>query len=310
MDDDEFVLDENLKIRRMSEEEIKAFQTEFSPIDVKLSVGQSSFALKFEFEKEKFESKDGSNVIDTGIGDASNVVSAPLALLRLIGKGNVSIPAIRVEEIGERQPGLSGPAMQYCEISLFGEQYLVKKEDTSKIQNCWRVLSQLAPLFRRQENRDLLIASSRFHYSYIRKSWEDRIVDSMIGFEALVSREPDEATERESNRISSLIGEGDEQRIKIKKMFRKMYRLRSDIVHGRGIENPNNVREIPLFAQRLLAAAIRTALCLRNDGLSRENMIDMLNECLLSGEKREYLMQKKSGYREFISCEDLPFLAP
>lgn len=316
-DIDEIIFDKSIKIRKMTNEEMKIFEIIDSPnglyfdFKARIAVSQSNYAIFYEFEKEKFVSKDGAHVIDSGLDVAGERIHTFLTFLRLVRKGNISIPIIRVEEIGEGKSGLSGPATQYPEFSLFGDSYFIKSEESILYDSYWKTfLSLLSPV-----DYSFLIAFSRFGFCYTRILEEDKLIDIMVGLEALLSREHDEATERLANRISWLIGNNDEHRVGIKRIIKKgMYGARSDFIHGRRIENLTNIhgtgfplKSLIILSQRVLATAIRTSLCLRKSGLSRDGILDLLDECLVSEDARRILAEKKQVNEQFINSESLEF---
>jgi hypothetical protein len=56
----------------------------------------------------------------------------------------------------------------------------------------------------------------------------------MIALEALLIKEGDKIRGRLATRVAALIAENEEQRALISQRMRKLYNLRSHIVHGRG----------------------------------------------------------------------------
>jgi hypothetical protein len=56
----------------------------------------------------------------------------------------------------------------------------------------------------------------------------------MIALEALLIKEGDKIRGRLATRVAALIAENEEQRALISQRMRKLYNLRSNIVHGRG----------------------------------------------------------------------------
>jgi hypothetical protein len=80
----------------------------------------------------------------------------------------------------------------------------------------------------------LNIALRRFTDGYERIKLEDRIIDYMIGLEALYlqGESPSEISYKLAHRISVLLADNKEQRQKLFLKMKDSYKLRSHIVHG------------------------------------------------------------------------------
>lgn len=78
----------------------------------------------------------------------------------------------------------------------------------------------------------LTIALDYFRHGNSAERNEDKLINYMIAMEALYLHERDELSYRLSHRVSSLLGETDEERDEVFGNMRKMYRKRSEVVHG------------------------------------------------------------------------------
>jgi len=77
------------------------------------------------------------------------------------------------------------------------------------------------------------IAVRRFNLGYERSRVEDKLIDYMVGFEALLLPGVEgELGYRMSLRAAALLGEGPHDRAAVQRNVKKAYTLRSDIVHG------------------------------------------------------------------------------
>lgn len=75
-----------------------------------------------------------------------------------------------------------------------------------------------------------------FSKMYEAGPYEDRLVNCMIGFEALILRGEKEVREKKTPlalAVSMLIGENSKEREKVKAIFKEAYKTRNDIVHGK-----------------------------------------------------------------------------
>jgi len=83
------------------------------------------------------------------------------------------------------------------------------------------------------------MAINRFNYAYERKRQEDKLVDYMIAFEALFMKETQELQHRLSVRIARFLEGEYDKRKDLFLDFKRIYDLRSKIVHGESINHKN-----------------------------------------------------------------------
>ena len=90
-------------------------------------------------------------------------------------------------------------------------------------------------------NEYLRIATTYFRRGRLDEYFDSKFIDWFIALEALYSKD-EERTEmrfRLSNRIATLLGESTDERISIQEKFKKLYDLRSAVVHGSKSLSPN-----------------------------------------------------------------------
>ncbi|HAZ07359.1 MAG TPA: hypothetical protein DCZ01_02300 [Elusimicrobia bacterium] len=109
-----------------------------------------------------------------------------------------------------------------------GKTYRLSAEDVAAFHELWARHSKIFD----SDDRRLSLAIKRFNGYYDRETPEDGIIDTFIGFEALLTENNHEITYRLSLRAANLIGETPQEREAIFNDVKAGYKLRSLIVHG------------------------------------------------------------------------------
>jgi len=228
-DTDELVFgydNRTLQIRRLTEEELADFlrvsHIETAPDIYKLaiSLGNDRFWLDYYFEVEEATDIQAFNMMNK---DMERVVLA----LRLYKEGAVGIDFYA-------KKGISGILSSSSLTPRSGRTYCLNKSEVPKFGDFYHKFVNEAWLLR-ESRKPLGIALSRFDDEYERKKLEDKIIDCLVGLEALYMQGETlgEFSFKLALRTSALLSDNKEQR---KEMFEKMkrcYKLRSDIVHGK-----------------------------------------------------------------------------
>lgn len=130
----------------------------------------------------------------------------------------------------------------------------------------------------------LNLALDRFNYAYDRKKPEDKLIDYMIAFETLYTKEvPGEPGYRIGMRTAALIGKTDEDKMRIFCDLRKAYGVRSKLVHGStkiGDKGSLSVEEF-IRIEQYLRESIKEFF--KRSSNNEDKIINSLDESLLSG---------------------------
>ena len=114
--------------------------------------------------------------------------------------------------------------------SLFFE-----KRNLSKLKSIFTSLCDVD--FTQKENSFLDISKRRFGSALTRTNSIDQLIDLTVSLESLFAPTPGEITVRLSNRMATLLAKNDSQREDYWMFIKKVYHLRSGIVHGEGLRN-------------------------------------------------------------------------
>jgi hypothetical protein len=135
-----------------------------------------------------------------------------------------------IASLGAKRVGFSN----YERINVIGEH-----EDSifsKPILDAKKLFLQLVPE-RQQIMESPLGLSLTYYYLAVRAServLQEAIINLMIAAEALLVTNDKKITYSISKRLSALIAKNEEERTEIFEKMRKLYRLRCDIVHGKG----------------------------------------------------------------------------
>lgn len=132
---------------------------------------------------------------------------------------------------------LNNPWIHYdskYEIEVISkEPLIIKTINRNSINKIYNDLEKID--FSKKSNKFLEIAKKRFISGLTRSSEFDQLIDLIISLESLYVSSPGEITIRLSNRMAIILGKNDIEREHIWKFIKKVYNLRSGIVHGEGL---------------------------------------------------------------------------
>jgi len=156
-----------------------------------------------------------------------------LLALRVFKGGNVDYSITKQIPLGW---GLGGAMSSYAyKLPLLGSAYVLSSEEVPRFTTFWEEYRQA----RRRNRPRIDLALRRLNFGYERTRPEDKLIDYMIGLEALLTRKGGEGSDlayRLALRGARLLGSDATHRAHIHAELRRAYRLRSDIVHGSEIE--------------------------------------------------------------------------
>lgn len=226
-------LGDGLKIRSITDEELQELwrRSRFGVIS-RLDIPFFKHTLELEYTISKNSSR-----WRTHQEKAKEIFNDLITALRLFKRGEVSFNTYRVSPKGwasrtnsvfwEYYMGLS-------RTSYGGGHYVLGGEpEIEQFQEFWRTFREI----NFQSNPFLKMAIERFNFAYEKRGQEDKLIDYMISFESLFMKETQELRHRLSVRVSRFLkGEYNERKVLFSD-FKKIYDIRSAIVHGESINH-------------------------------------------------------------------------
>lgn len=246
--DAEIILEENLKIRKISSEEHNELYEQsknqyFGFVHIH-NVFNIESVIESVYEIKKGEGQHNGNM--SGLFD--KIVSC----LRLLKKGYVKFTVIITKNLSWHPFSGMQTGQLNRNSNLIGMDYEISENEIKEIKKLWTTLNQ----YNFNENKFLDIALKRFNYAYERVENEDKLIDFMISFESLFLKESEksELNYKLALRISKFI-EGDSKEIYYD--LKKAYNLRSRVVHGSSKDLRNEIGQIVDKVENYLRKSIR-----------------------------------------------------
>ena len=184
------------------------------------------------------------------------------------------------------------------QINIVKNPYVIKKNKLTKLQIFY---DRLALIRTDTSNSTFIkIAIKRFHMAISRPDINDKIMDLNIALESLFSSPGDTST-KFRNRICTIMTEDDTEREFYWEFIKEMYKLRSDIVHGRKskpfhIQNKDmSIDHIVFEIENITRISINKFLNLRSfyHGTNiREMILDDIDLGLINRTKLTDLLKK------------------
>ncbi|MHB1957391.1 MAG: hypothetical protein ACYCOU_27065, partial [Sulfobacillus sp.] len=177
--------------------------------------------------------------VDVLLQDVNNSLSetlfrATLDAMRLLHRGDVQAPLRFHTLLPPNRWRKIIPVTSWTldPISPAGPEYLLAQADVGELT---RILSMVNSV---RSNLHIQRIRTRLHHLYTTSdAAADRLVDSLIILESIFLDESDttEITYKLSSRAAVFLEEGLEKRKQLKSLIKKLYKLRSKVVHGSDI---------------------------------------------------------------------------
>ena len=290
----EVILDAKLKIRKLNEAEKTSFiNTKYSSPGFQSPLDGLDI-LDFSYTFEAAYNYNKNEVFDITFGNQlfEKVVTA----LRLFKKGSTDFTLLRYESqswdpLMQRQYGETNNP-RFDESST----YFMNEQETKSFGIFWKNFENnyvRIPNF-------IKIAIQRFNIAIEEAEIENKIMDYSISLEALYLSNNPELAFRLSNRMAVLLGQSDDERIKIADFIQDVYDLRSLIAHGEDIKNTkkfNTIIRKHITIESLLERLEELVRKSINDFIviskvyGKQKILSELDRSLLSLECREKLQR-------------------
>jgi hypothetical protein len=271
------------ELRQRIFSEVEEFGIAFRPMHVEWALEVRANVPKVIDDGNGAPILDGDSSSQTAKKQADEICSA----LRLFKKGAIGLSFHRMESntFGAIRPvALAWTGMRH----FYRGHYSLSETETLAFMEFWKSFQGV----RQATLNRIGIALRRFNFSYERSRPEDRLIDQLIGFEALLLKE-DERQELEYRlalRGAALLGKTPEDRKRKFEELKAAYRKRSDIVHGGEVKDTVSIRglgtvefrEFVGSVEELLRLAIKEFLTLTRDR-GESAIINDLDERILAG---------------------------
>jgi len=205
-----------------------------------------------------------------------------LLALRLIKPGTLGYRLSLFEPLEDIGDSPSITQFTPMDQQAWGEgEYRLEEGDIKTLQRFWR--ENCDRLFRLDQLGALQIAISRFEMSYHKYKHVDKFLDLMMAMEALyLAREENmELSYRMSQRAALMLESDKDERIKLRNRIRKLYRIRSKLIHGGSLEvgaEGGSESDVVLELKDYVRQSIRKFLPLCKDSKSIDKELKKLDD--------------------------------
>jgi len=255
LETDELVLDDEIKIRRISQGELSIINKWMSVNTLK-KLDDIQFTIEYTYDENEFgnpqDADDWSNHFDLAFPGEKKFI-AIVALLRLFKDGDCHNP---LENFQVPFWANAGQGIHYnlCDRWIPGDRnYILEREEAEDFKEFYR------KSLRFRDDGKMFIALERFNLAYEKKRFEDNIIDYVIALEALFGKKENKSRlgMRIGLKSGFLVGDSKEKITEIYKFMRGVYELRSSIVHGDEIKIPMKIGKEYYTDSQLKSAIIK-----------------------------------------------------
>ena len=215
---------------------------------------------------------------------ARELFGGVVSVLRLAKIGIVTIDAVRWWNTAWKPfSSYGGTSSLHAPRHLSGN-YELKADEVPEVLRLWRAYTATTEVGRRRTE----LAIRRFNFGYERARAEDKLVDYMIAFEALLLNETAELKFRLATRGATLLGSTPDERRQIYVELAGAYNARSTIVHGSEastfkLEGARvTIHELVTTVEKRLRAAL-TEFLHRGSTSSEEQIVREIDDRLIGG---------------------------
>jgi len=258
LETDELVLDDGIKIRRISQGELSFVNKEMAGNTLK-NLDDIQFTIEYTYDENEFRKpRDADDWNWSAWQNATAICEEKfieiVALLRLFkekdGDFHNPLENFQVPFWGTVPKGIH---FNLCDRRIpVDRNYILKRAEAEGFAEFYR------KSLRFTDDRRMFIALERFNLAYEKKRFEDNIIDYVIAFEALFGKKENKSRlgMRIGLKSGFLVGDSKEKITEIYKFMRGVYELRSRIVHGNEIKIPMKIGKEDYYSDHRLKSAI------------------------------------------------------
>jgi len=278
-----------IKIPKQEKEEMLSLSWQFGPFCSYQMMPSDNYAFEFYVEVPKVIGDTSSTHKEENMPSwvADKQFNEARSALRLFKNGAVSLVDIYMKPARwEPSGGISIAHSAAPRVS--GILYKLPKEELPIFLKFWHFFQGVR---KRKQNR-AEVALRRFNFGYERVRPEDKLIDWLIGFEALLLKKDEghqELEHRLALRGSALLGKSADEKKRIFRELKTAYKERSSIVHGGPVKTAVKINteqvQFAEFVNRVeehLRSAIKEFL-MQAGTMSESRIIDNLDEKIIGG---------------------------
>ena len=251
---DELILDDGIKIRGISHEELSFINKEMACNTLK-NLDDIQFTIEYTYDENEFRKTQDADDWNWNAWQNATAICEKkfieiVALLRLFKEGDFHNPLenFQVPFWGTVPKGIH---FNLCDRRIPEDKnYILKREESEDFKEFYK------KSLRFSDDRRMFIVLERFNLAYEKKRFEDKIIDYVIAIEALFGTTRNRIGMEIRLKSGFLVRDSKEEITEIYKFMRGVYNLRSKIVHGDKIKIPLKIGKEDYYSDHRLKLAI------------------------------------------------------
>ena len=293
-DFDEIKITDNLKIIKVRKEELQEIwaRGEFSPFVNSHKIWHTEYAIEVTWEAQKVIGTGNQKPVGSVVKDEIGDVLTTLRIYKagITGFNFIETKPIKPSILVAGIESIGGLATQ----PYLGERYTLHSGERRSLVELFRLLKDAKihtiPNY-------LLVAIKRFEYAYARLLPEDKLLDFMIAFEAILLKddEQQELSYRLSLRTAYLLAETTGERKIIFDFMLRAYKARSKIVHGERAIGEGKNKEFVDKVELYLRMSITKILKNQQYKTNHNRFLNTLDELILTGREISLIYEKSNA---------------
>lgn len=203
--------------------------------DMDWAVAQAKYALQLRLELKKELVSDPHVTPDgrPGIVIAREKFADVCSALRVFKSGRLGYQYITMEP-ASWTPIPGGPGWGPAAKTILGEVYELSEQEVEPFLELWAHVESASATKRSEMDVPL----ARFNLGYVERDARERLIDYVIGFEALLLGSEGELSYRLALRGAAMLGKDAGQRQTVRDELKAAYNQRNKIVHGGRPQDP------------------------------------------------------------------------
>jgi hypothetical protein len=284
MEASEIIFNDDVRLSRVADSQIQEYLVKDTILFVPIPIEpRYQYVLELSGTTPKLFAKYPNKIRFSGTRNIEQEIERVLSAMRVFKLGDIKLTHLGIIPLGWTYEQRQGISSRIGDPPRFNLMYHLTDEDIPKLVEFYRKFESLP------NTGPIKSALSSFDSSFYRDRFEDRLVDCVTSFEALLLEEETELQFRLALRVAALLGNSSDEREMLFNQTKKAYRIRSAIVHGadsqrvvkelKGVKIHNFVFQF----QETLRRALRRYCVLYNINKEKGMIIRDLDDLIIKG---------------------------
>jgi len=284
MEASEIIFNDEVRLSRIADSQIQKYLVKdtipFVPLPIE---PKYHYVLEVSGTTPKMFAKDPNKVRFPGTRDIEQKIERVLSAMRIFKLGDIKLTYLDIIPLGWTYGEQQRISSRIGDSPRFNLMYHLVDEEIPKLVEFYSNFEFLP------NTGPIKSALSSFDSSFQRDRFEDRLVDCVTSFEALLLTEESELQFRLALRVAALLGNNSNEREELFNQTKKAYRIRSAIVHGADSQRVvkelkgTKIHNFVFQFQETLRCALRRYCVLYSTNKEKNTIISELDDLIIKG---------------------------